>query len=160
MRRASLVVVLIIFSFFAFSCQEMSPIETDGSQTIPDIQSLAKKDTDELITKSGSGLSYMLSNDYLVEFTGSPDALDLEVGLLGGTVEKVFSQIGIAKVNGLDDNQAGKLAKLKGVKAVARDMIVQWIQPEKDVFENHIGENEAYFAYQWALVVFGMYTRI
>lgn len=150
MRSVFIVVVMLMFAFVVFSCQEMSPTNTETDQSMPAIKQSSKKD-DILIKGSKDGMPYIPANHYIVEFSNSEDLLNMEVNLLGGTVDKIYSKIKLAKIKGLGKIQAKKLSKAKGIKSVARDMIVQWIKPEHDVLENHIGENESYWTYQWAL---------
>lgn len=64
---------------------------------------------------------------FLVEYGGAPSALAGHVQALGGTVDRVYAPIGVARVSGLDEQQAQVLASRPGVQYVTRDVHVKWV---------------------------------
>jgi len=155
MRLKSIVLSLMLFTLLIYSCQEMSPpIAPDNQQA--DVQSQTLKKGGDLAVESvDKGTPYILANHYVVEFNGSVNSLKDAVAELGGSIDKVHPQIGVAMVSGIDDQQAGQLNKKAGISHVTRDMIVQWVDPEQQVFdmvsEQGIGDDETFFGYQWNL---------
>ncbi len=69
------------------------------------------------------------AGDFVVEFSGSPADLAAAVAAVGGTLERVHPELGLAKVTGLTDATAAALASAAGVQAATRDLLVQWIPP-------------------------------
>ncbi|MBN1409166.1 MAG: S8 family serine peptidase [Calditrichaceae bacterium] len=151
MRNVIFVVVMLLLAFMFVSCEKESMIEVEKTQSLPDVQQKAKT-SDDAALKSGPGLPFTLTDNYIVEFSGSVEQLSEAVSLLDGTVDEVFSEISLAKVTGLTNANAKLLSKVKSVKTVARDISVQWIDPDANLVEEHIGENESFWPYQWGPV--------
>ena len=123
MRSVFIIVVVLILSIVVFSCQEEGLTNIENEKEIPDIQQASKRN-DDVNLDTGSSTFFTLADHYLVEFIGSADELDGTVSLLNGSVDEVFTEIGIAKVSGLGITEANLLSKAKGVINVARDMNV------------------------------------
>jgi subtilisin family serine protease len=148
MRSVFIVVVILFVTIFLASCEKEIPTNTENIQGIQDIQQGTKK-SDDIVLKSDPGMSYTLADHYLVEFSSSESELNEAVSLVHGTVDNIFKEINTAKVSGLSDANAKLLSKAKGIKSVARDIYVQWINPNAKLVEEHIGENESFWGYQW-----------
>ncbi len=80
---------------------------------------------------------------------------------LGGTVERVTSEIGVLSVRGLTDRAAAQLAALPEVEGVAPDRQVQWLGPDQKLIRSKREaarvetdqSGAAFFADQWNLRV-------
>lgn len=151
MRHVFIGVVILSVTIFFFSCEREVPTSTENIQSIPVVQQGAKNSETDVMP-SGGGMNYSLTDYYLVEYSGSETQMKSAVSLVDGSVDDVFSEVNIAKVSGIDDAKAKILSKVKGIKTVTRDMNVQWIKPSEEIFADHIGENESFWAYQWGPV--------
>lgn len=114
------IVLALVALLAAAGCQSDEPLGTDQVPEF-DLQLSTTAATEPAET-------------FLVEFTGSVGQLTSAVEGLGGTVHHASTEIGIATVGGLDDDGAADLKKAKGVKAVNRDLLVQWV-PTDEEFE-------------------------
>lgn len=95
-------------------------------------------------------VTYPLADDYMVEFDGTQADLKASVEKAGGVVDAVFAEIGFAKVSKLDYSSVKVLSKMKNIKSVTQDLLVNWVKPDANVVEASIGSDETYFnAYQW-----------
>jgi hypothetical protein len=72
------------------------------------------------------------------------------IGRAGGTVGYLSRRAGLATARAADPAFAGKLKAARGIRAVAMDRVVQWVDPNERVQQASIGTNEAFFAAQWA----------
>lgn len=131
--------LFVLFSFLfllLLGCSDQPPIVTeDNSDDVP--TTLAK-------------VNYPLADNYIVEYTGTITDLQLNVESVGGLLSASFPEIGFAKVSKLNNTSAKTLLKKNGIKSVTQDMLVPWVSPDIKVVEGHIGENETFWAYQWA----------
>lgn len=67
-----------------------------------------------------------MSNHFLLQFAGSSAEMVAAIEAVGGSVERVHPEIGMAKVNGLTDEQVAQLIGLGGIEAAARDFWAPW----------------------------------
>jgi len=72
------------------------------------------------------------------------------IGRAGGTVGYVSRRAGLATAQAADPAFAGKLKAARGIRAVAMDRVIQWVDPNERVQQASIGSDEAFFAAQWA----------
>jgi subtilisin family serine protease len=68
----------------------------------------------------------------------------------GGKVGFLSKRAGLATVESADPAFAGKLRTARGIRAVALDTVVQWVDPNERVQQASIGSDETFFAAQWA----------
>lgn len=127
----SLFFVLIYFA----GCTDQPPIVTEADADYSPT-SLAKS-------------NFPLANDYIVEFSGTASELASAVQSVGGVVDASFAEIGYAQVSKLNSNAVKSLLKKNGIKSVTQDLLVQWVNPNIKVVEEHIGSDEGFFPYQW-----------
>ena len=126
--------LLVSLSLLFFSCSKLQdPVSPESDD---EIQSLEK-----------SNLNY--TNHYIVEY-GDAD-ISAAVNGVGGTVDRVFPELGLAQVSGLDSKSVKALRKKSGVKEVTQDILVQWVKPDQDAFNEHIGEDEGFWFLQWSM---------
>ncbi len=85
------------------------------------------------LSQSGVASEALDADHFLVGFSGSVGQLTAAVRAVGGNVDRAHSEIGIAKVSGLNDQQAASLRQGAGVTAVTRDLIVQWVPANLDL---------------------------
>ena len=119
MKRSMFFVSLLLIVLVAFACGKKEPMS-------PELQQGEQRAT---VAKSSEGAATTQANHFVVEFTGTVDQLTSAVAALGGTVESAHSEIGVAKVSGLNDEQANTLKKAQGIKSVTRDLVAQWVDP-------------------------------
>ena len=132
----SLVSLLFVFVYFAGCTDQPTTVTEENTDSTP--TSLAK-------------VTYPLADDYLVEFSGTATELKSAVESVGGVVDASFSEIGFAKVSKLDFSSVKALSKMKNIKSVTQDLLVNWVKPDANVVEASIGSDETYFnTYQWA----------
>ena len=106
-----------------------------------------------------------LTNDYILllpQGAAAPSTLARDVQAAGGTLQKVLPEVGLAIVTSPDADFATKVAKVRGVQSVARDMMLQWTDPDPKVLDAEevglpepvenagYGLNETFSASQWA----------
>ena len=135
-------IIMIIGIFFLIGCEnQVTSIEEPLEQTernIPRSGSLAK-------------VNYTFADHYVVEYTNESKFLDA-VADVGGVVDYNHSAIRYATVSNLSSKNADKLEKKAGVKTVTQDLILEWVNPDIEISEEHIGEDESFWPYQWAPV--------
>jgi subtilisin family serine protease len=68
----------------------------------------------------------------------------------GGKVGFLSRRAGLATAESADPAFAGKLGIARGIRAVAQDTVVQWVDPNERVEQMSIGSDETDFAVQWA----------
>jgi len=81
----------------------------------------------------------------------------------GGQVRRISKGAGLATAYSADPDFASNLLAAPGIRRVTRDMVVRWIDPtergikatsattpSKTTAGHGIGDNEGFFAYQWA----------
>jgi subtilisin family serine protease len=94
------------------------------------------------------------SSSYVIKFAPT-EAGDVRAAVeqAGGKVSNLFSPAGVATAESADPAFAGRLGLAKGIKAVAQDTVVQWVDPNErfTVVENAIGDTERWFPIQWNL---------
>ena len=134
MKKLFILISLLSFLFLV-SCNDQP---TAVEEPINDqVNSLAKQ-------------NYTFADHYIVEYTDEAKFVDA-VASVGGTIDNNHSAIEFAKVSNLSSANAKKLAKKVGVKSVTQDLIVQWINPNEEIREAHIGSDEGYWSYQWSM---------
>ncbi|MEJ2546003.1 MAG: S8 family serine peptidase, partial [Calditrichaceae bacterium] len=118
-------------------------------QSLAKIQSLAKKGNNDLSN---------LADNYIIQFTGDGQRVRDAVANIGGKLEFLYDQIGVASVKGIDASKAAKLQKTHSVNSVTKDIRVNWLTPSKNegsVFiEDYTnppssGDDDFYFDLQW-----------
>ncbi len=127
----SLFFVLIYFA----CCTDQQPTITEADSNYTST-SLAKA-------------NFPFADNYIVEFSGTTSELTSAVQSVGGVVDASFPEIGFAQVSKLNSNSVKSLLKNNRIKSVTQDLLVQWVNPNMKVIEEHIGSNEGFFPYQW-----------
>lgn len=128
----------VIFSILLFySCNEMPPVSSNENQDANTVSPLAKA-------------NFPAADFFVVQYTSSNNDFLNAVKESGGVVDIIHPEIKVAKVSNLTDKTAAKLEKEKGIKSVTRDLLVQWVKPEKNVIEQSIGSDETLWQFQWA----------
>jgi subtilisin family serine protease len=91
------------------------------------------------------------SPSYVISFSAK------EAGEIRGVIERAGGKVGflskragLATAESADPAFAGKLGTARGIRAVAVDTVVQWVDPNERVVQASIGSNEPSFAAQWA----------
>lgn len=120
---------------FLLSCNEQPT--TVESTIEDDAVSLAKQ-------------NYTLADHYIVEYTNEAKFLEAAEDL-GANVKYNHSSIKFATVENLSASDAKKLAKKSGVKNVTQDLILQWVNPDVEISEEHIGSDEPFYSLQWSM---------
>jgi len=83
--------------------------------------------------------------------TGAPSDLATRIERAGGKARKIFPKAGVATAESDAPDFAAQIRALPGVKAVAEDRVVQWVDPDQRVIPASIGDDEPFFTrYQWA----------
>ncbi len=136
MRKTFHAAVLFLISIIFYTCSQSPPVVPENS-----------RDNESVVM---SKVSYPSADYFIVEYTAGDNEFASSVKGLGGVVQNIFPAIKVAQVSGLTDETAAKLEKTKGVKSAARDMMVQWVKPDRDIFEQSIGSDETFWPYQWA----------
>ena len=94
------------------------------------------------------------SASYVIKFTPA-QAGDVRAAVerAGGKLSHIFQPAGIATAESADPSFAGRLGSAVGIKAVAQDTVVQWVDPNQrfTVVENAVGDTERWFPIQWNL---------
>jgi lantibiotic leader peptide-processing serine protease len=131
------------------ACQESGPVESSPSNLSP---ALAK-----------SGIAGPAPAPHLVvEYTGASGDLIRRVGSMGGRVERLVPELGLAKVTGIGDGAIAALSRVRGVRSVTRDLVVQWVRPPQAVFTSRLAPrpnsfqdqgSATFFPFQWNLRV-------
>jgi subtilisin family serine protease len=96
-------------------------------------------------------LSKKQTPSYVISFSAK-EAGDIRAVIkgAGGTVGFLSKRAGLATVESADPAFASKLGAKRGIRAVALDTVVQWVDPKERVQQASIGTNETFFAAQWA----------
>lgn len=71
--------------------------------------------------------SIRAADHHLVLFHGSVAEFERAVRAAGGSVDRVWAAIGVARVHGLSAQGASQLGGVSGIRAVHRDRDVQWL---------------------------------
>jgi subtilisin family serine protease len=102
-------------------------------------------------TDTPSVASSKSSPSYVISFSPQ-EAGDVRaaIGRSGGKAGYVSTRAGLATAESADPGFAGKLKAARGVRTVAIDRVIQWVDPKEPVREASIGSDEAFFAAQWA----------
>lgn len=88
---------------------------------------------------------------YVISFSaGQAGDVSAAIAGAGGKVKFVSRRAGLATAESSDPGFAGKLKAARGIRVVAMDRVVQWVDPKERVEQASIGTNEAFFAAQWA----------
>ena len=120
---------------FCFGCQK-ELLQTENSDNQAELKS-AKITNFMVITKSET-----LPSNFVEQLSAY------------GEVIKSMPEIGIVVVKPTTSNFETKVAKLTEVKAVVRDLMVKWIEPDKFISEANpasIGDDETFFWRQWGM---------
>jgi subtilisin family serine protease len=82
---------------------------------------------------------------------GAPSDLATRIERAGGKAKKIFQKARVATAESDAPGFAAQVRALPGVKAVAEDRVVQWVDPDQRVLPASIGDDESFFTqYQWA----------
>jgi len=95
------------------------------------------------------------SASYVIKFTpGKTTDFRAAVERAGGKVSNLFAPAGVATAESADPGFANRLRSMGGIKAVAQDTVVQWVDPNERfvVVEDAIGDTERWFPIQWNLL--------
>ena len=104
------------------------------------------------------------ATSYVIDLTGNavPASLAADITAAGGTITASMDQIGVAVATSRDPGFRAKARKIKGVRSVSPDFVVQWVKPtapgeemiaeQSDVTaqSHEIGGHETFRAVQWA----------
>ena len=124
---------------------------------------LAACQQDSTPTDPTSGPSVALSKtsspSYVIGFSAQAGNVKAAIERAGGKLKFVSNRAGLATAMSADPAFADRLKVMPGVKAVAMDTVVQWVEPDRHV--RHTGEsrapkalagsptNEPFFFFQW-----------
>ena len=111
MRTSVRVATVLLVTLTALSCGRDEPLLPGG----PSLSSVA--------ADSASPVTYVLDLDALVP----PPFLDAQVQRAGGELTASLDKIGVAIATSSDPAFAGRVAKIRGVRTVTEDMMVQWV---------------------------------
>jgi subtilisin family serine protease len=90
------------------------------------------------------------SPSYVISYSAAKAGdLNLAIERAGGKARKVSPAAGLATAVSSDAAFADRLLATPGVKAVTRDTVLRWV-PRERVTQASIGDNEPFFADQWA----------
>jgi subtilisin family serine protease len=98
----------------------------------------------------------------VVEYTGAAGDLSTQVRALGGRVERLVPELGLAKVTGISDAGIAALGRVRGVQSVTRDLVLQWVRPPRIVLAGRVAPRPrsfqdqgaaTFFPFQWNLRV-------
>ena len=129
------------------ACQESGPVDSSPSNA-PAAQA------------KNSGADPRAAPHLVVEYTGAAGDLSGQVRALGGRVERVVPELGLAKVTGIGDDGIAALSRLRGVQSVTRDLVLQWIRPPQVRLAGHVAPRPSsfqdqgsatFFPFQWNL---------
>lgn len=112
----------IFLSVFLFTTVAVLGCESDTPTNLVDEPS-------PLLSLSSMDAQPMEADFFLVGFE-SETQLDAAVTSVGGLVNRVHSEIGLAQVGGFDQAGADALATFDGIEWVQRDLVVQWLPEE------------------------------
>jgi subtilisin family serine protease len=90
------------------------------------------------------------SSTYVISFSRAASDIKAAVERAGGKAGYVSQRAGLATAESDDPAFAKKLGSEQGIRAVAMDTVVQWLDPNDRVQQASIGTNETFFAVQWA----------
>ena len=138
MKKFLFVFALFFVLVYFAGCTDQPPIVTET-------------DADNAPTTLAK-VNFPLADDFIVEFSGTSSELTSAVQSVGGVVDASFPEIGYAQVSKLNSNAVKSLIKKNGIKSVTQDLLVQWVNPNMKVVEEHIGSNEGFFKYQWDML--------
>lgn len=105
-----------------------------------------------------------VADSYVIDFTGMSVPADLAsaVAAAGGTLTARMDGIGVAVATSSDRGFAAKAQRIKGVRSITPDLIVQWLDPNMRTAEeveagegltglaHEIGGHETFRLLQWA----------
>jgi subtilisin family serine protease len=94
-------------------------------------------------------ISYML----IFQSTDLPEGLGQQIALANGEMTAGIRQIGVAVASSSDPKFIDKASKIRGIRSVVPDPVVQWISPEPIVEEMGNGYDDPYFDLQWNLFI-------
>ena len=106
------------------------------------------------ITDEAAAVSGKASASYVIKFTpAQAGAVRAAIARAGGRLSHIFEPAGIATAESSDPAFASSLGTAVGIKAVAQDTVVQWVDPNErfTVVENATGDTERWFPIQWNL---------
>jgi len=97
----------------------------------------------------GSGTSYVI----LGRANRLPADLATRISQAGGTLTATIGAIGVATATSSRPDFQTRAAMILGIEAVTPDEMVQWLDPNEQVVEASIGDDETFFSgLQWAPV--------
>jgi lantibiotic leader peptide-processing serine protease len=88
---------------------------------------------------------------YVISFSAQ-EAGDIRAAIeqAGGKAGFISRRAGLATADAADPAFSSKLMAARGIRVVALDTVVQWVDPNEQVEEASIGDNETFFNAQWA----------
>lgn len=92
-------------------------------------------------------MSYML----IFQYADLPEGLGQQIALANGEMTAGIKQIGVAVASSSDAKFIDKASKIRGIRSVVPDPVVQWIGGEQIVEETGNGYNDPYFDLQFNL---------
>ena len=116
MRTSVRVATVLLVTLTALSCGRDEPLLPGG----PSLSSVT--------ADSASPVTYVLDLDALVP----PPFLDAQVQRAGGELTASLDKIGVAIATSSDPAFAGRVAKIRGVRTVTEDMMVQWVPQDAE----------------------------
>ena len=94
-------------------------------------------------------MSYML----IFQYAGLPEGLGQQIAQANGEMTAGIKQIGVAVASSSDPKFIDKASKIRGIRSVVPDPVVQWISPEPIIEEMGDGYDDPYFDLQWNLFI-------
>ncbi len=77
------------------------------------------------------------TGEHVVVFSGSaPDGFAERVAELGGTIQDIWPEIGVAVTLGLTDSAAAELERMDGIAGIDRDVELQWIPAAEQLWSD------------------------
>jgi subtilisin family serine protease len=131
------------------ACQQSGPVESSPSNLPP-------------AEAKNSGADPVPAPHLVVEYTGAAGDLSSQVRALGGRVERVVPELGLAKVTGISDAGIAALSRVRGVQSVTRDLMLQWVRPPRTTLAGRVAPrprsfqdqaSATFFPFQWNLRV-------
>jgi len=131
------------------ACQESGPLESSPATVLP---ALAR----------GGIAGPAPAAHLVVEYTGASGDLIRQIGSMGGRVERLVPELGLAKVTGIGDDGIAALSRARGVRSVARDLVLQWVRPPQGILASRVSPRTSsfqdqasatFFPFQWNLRV-------
>lgn len=110
---------------------------------------------------NGDGSLGKPAGHFLVEYANEKQ-MEKAVQQVGGSLDRVFDQIGVAQVSGINDQDAQALSSKPGIQHVTRDVEIQWVPSLQQMMSGSYltatslvpqsnPASAAYFGLQWGM---------